>query len=305
MSRNHTNTPQRQRRRSSLLPAIAATILVLTAGVATAAATTRIEGVWSFNGGQIAIQPEGNGKFEGVVVAPTKFAACVHPTGQKIWKEITPLADGSFQGFHEWFKSTESGEECTPNPTFGPTAWRVIEEPGGSRYLRVCLSRPGTEQPTIPAGSAGVGATYGCVSSALIAPLPETTGNGNGAGGGSGSTGNPGNPGTGKSGTGAYKETLSLPSAKKCLSARLFQIHLQDPKYDPFKTVVVTIKGKKLKTTRHGTFIVATVNLKGFPHGRFTIKIVATTVLGHHLSGSRTYHTCAKKAKASKPKKLS
>jgi hypothetical protein len=274
------NTSQRPRRRPSLLAAIAATILLLTVGVATAVATP-IEGIWSFGGGQIAIQPEGNGKFEGVVVAPTTFATCVHPDGQKIWKEITPLADGSYQGFHEWFKSTEAGEECTPNPTLGSTAWRVIEESGGSRYLRVCLSRPGTAQPTIPSGSSGVGATYGCVSSAPIAPLPS------------------------KSGTGAFKESLSAPTTTKCLSVRSFQIHLQDPKYDPFKTMVVTIKGKKLKTTRHGAFIVATINLKGFPEGAFKIKIVATTVLGHHLSATRTYHTCAKKAKKSKPKKLS
>jgi hypothetical protein len=274
------NTPQRPRRRSSLLPAIAATILVLTVGVATAAASTPIEGVWSFGGGQIAIQPEGNGKFEGVVVSPTTFKTCVHPDGQKIWKEISPLADGSYQGFHEWFKSTETGEECTPNPALGPTAWRVIEESGGSRYLRVCLSRPGTAQPSIPTGSAGVGATYGCVSSALVAPLPS------------------------KSGTGAFKETLTVPSATKCLSARSFQIHLHDPRYDPFKSLVVSIKGKKIKTTRRGAFIVATINLKGFPVGAFKVKIAATTVLGHHLSATRTYHTCATKAKHSKPKKL-
>lgn len=292
---------QRPRRRSSLLPAIAATVLLLTAGVATAAASTPIEGIWSFNGGLIAVQPEGNGNFEGVVIEPTKFATCVHPEGEQIWKKITPQADGSYEGFHEWFKSTATGEECTLNTTtFGPTAWRVVQEPGGGRYLRVCLSRPGTEQPTIPPASSGVGATYGCVSSALIAPLPETPGASPG-----GSSGSSGSSGTGKSGTVAYKETLSLPSNKKCLSVRNFQIHLADPKYDPFKTVVVTIKGKRLKTTRHGSFIVATINLKGLPRGAFSVKILATTLLGHHLAASRTYHTCAKKAKRSKPKPLS
>ncbi len=275
------NTPTRTRRRSSLLLAIAATILLLTAGVATAA-TTNIEGIWSFNGGQIAIQPEGNGKFEGVVVSPTKFATCTHPAGQKIWKEITLQPDGSYLGSHQWFKSTTSGEDCTEDPTFvGPTAWRVVEEASGSRYLRVCLSRPGTGTPSIPSGSPGVGASYGCTSSALIAPLP-----------------------TGNSGTAGLKETLSLPSSKKCLSARLFRIHLLDPKYDPFKKVLVSIKGKKIRTARKGNYIVATINLKGFPLGKFTIKIAATTVLGHHLSATRSYHTCAKKAKKSHPKKL-
>ena len=290
------NTPPSPRCRSSLLLAIAATILLLTAGVATAVAAN-IEGIWSFNGGQIAIQPEGNGKFEGIVVSPTKFAACTHPAGQQIWKEITLQPDGSYDGFHQWYKGTESGEECTLNPTLGPTAWRVIEESGGSRYLRVCLSRPGTTQPSIPPGSAGVNATYHCESSALIAPLPVTTGGGSPGG-------NPGSPGTGSSGTEAFKESLTLPGAKKCLSARFFKIHLQDPKYDPLKTVVVSIKGKKIKTSRHGNYIVATINLRGFPHGKFTVKITATTVLGHHLSATRAYHTCAKKAKISHPKKL-
>jgi hypothetical protein len=85
---------------------------------------------------------------------------------------------------------------------------------------------------------------------------------------------------------------------------RLFEIHLAEPKYDPFKTVVVTIKGRKVKTVHRGNYVVATVNLKGLKQGTFTVKIHATTVLGHQLSGSRTYHTCAKKAKKSKPSKL-
>ncbi len=266
-----------------MLLAITATILLLTIGVATAAATSSIEGIWSFNGGQIAIQSEGNGKFEGVVVSPTKFAACTHPVGQRIWQELTPQADGSYDGLHQWYKSSASGEECALNPTLGLTAWRVVQEPSGSRYLRVCLSRPGTGQPSIPPGRAGVNATYGCTNSASIAPLPVVSGG---------------------SGTGAFKETLSLPSTKKCLSARIFRIHLLDPKYDPFKKVLVSIKHKKIKTSRRGNYIVATINLKGFPRGKFTIKIAATTVLGHHLSATRSYHTCAKKAKKSHSKKL-
>jgi hypothetical protein len=293
-------TPNSPRRRSSLI-AIAATILLLTVGAATALATTSIEGVWSFSGGQIDIQPEpgGTGKLEGIVTTPTKFAACVHPDGEAIWKEMTLQPDGSYWGFHQWFKSTESGEGCTPNPVLGPTAWRVIEENGVS-YLRVCLSSPGTKQATIPPNSLGT-ATYKCYSSGFVAPLPVTSSKGTETTGTTGTTTGP----AGKSGVSAYVETLSLPSTKQCLSSRYFKIHLQDPKYDPFKTVVITIKGKKIKTVRQGKFIDATINLRGYPTGRFTIKIVATTTLGHRLSGSRTYHTCAKKPKKSHPKKLS
>jgi hypothetical protein len=287
------NTPPSPKRRRSLQLVIAVTILVLTVGVATAAATASIEQVWSFNGGAIAIQPEpgGNGALEGVVVNPTKFQTCIHPDGQIIWKKMTLQADGSYWGFHQWYKT----ETCTENPELGPTAWRVVEEPGDSSALRVCLSHPGTAQPTIPPGSEGVGATLGCIDSTFIAPVPVVGGNG----------GSSTNPGTGSSGTAAYKESLTLPSAKKCLSARLFQIHLQDPTYDPFKTVSVTLKGRKIATVKRGKYVVATINLKGLPHGKFTIKIAVTTVLGHHLSATRTYHTCAKKPKKSKPKTLS
>jgi hypothetical protein len=250
----------------------------MSVGVATAATTTsNIEGVWSFNGGQIAIQPEGNGKFEGIVVSPTTFAACTHPDGQKIWKEMTLQPDGSYWGFHQWYKTTTTAA-CIENPILGPTAWRVIENKT-SRYLRVCLSNPGTAQPSIPAGSEGVGATYGCTSSAMTATLAT-------------------------SGVGSFKQVVSLPSNTKCLSLRKFQIHIKDTKLDPFKTVVVTLRGHRLRVAHKGSAYIATVNLKGLPLGAFTIKVTALTFRGDHLSGSRTYHTCAKKPIKTKPKKL-
>jgi hypothetical protein len=287
--------------------AVAATILLLTVGAATAMATSNIEGVWSFSGGQIAIQPEGtSGLFEGVVVSPTTFKTCVHPVGEPIWTKITPQTDGSYWGLHQWFKTTGEASECSYNPELGLTAWRVVEEAKG-KYLLVCLSYPANEtqphppQPTIPVGSSGLNATYGCFKSELVAPLPVTTKEGTSTGGSkTGST----ETGTGKSGTAAYQESLTFTSSKACYSGRYFKIHLLEPKYDPFKTVVVTLKGKKIKTRHVGNYEVATINLKGLPLGAFKIKIVATTVLGHHLSGARTYHTCAKKPKKSKPKKL-
>jgi hypothetical protein len=269
------HTPPRPRRRRSLPLAIAATILLLTVGVATAMATTNIEGVWSFNGGEIAIQPEGNGKFEGIVVQPTQFATCTHPDGQQIWKEITAQPDGSYWGFHRWFKT----ESCVENPELGPTAWRVVEEAGGGHYLLVCLSAPGKSQPTIPPGSSGAGASYGCTKSALIAPLAT-------------------------SGVGSFKQVVTLPANKKCVSGRKFLIHIHDPKYDPFKSIAITLRGHKVKVVHRGSTYIATVNLKGLHPGAFTIKIKATTFRGNHVSGSRTYHTCAKAPKNSKPKKL-
>ncbi|HEY4812125.1 MAG TPA: hypothetical protein VIH71_13810 [Solirubrobacteraceae bacterium] len=273
------STSQSPRRRKSLLLAIAATILLLTVRVATAMATSSIEGVWSFTGGQIAVESAGNGKFKGIVVQPTKFATCTHPVGQEIWKEITPQPDGSYWGFHQWYKSNEATGACVENPILGPTAWRVMTEPNGSSYLLVCLSSPGAKQPTIPPGSAGVGASYGCERSLLTAPLANSA-------------------------VGSFKEVVSLPNTKKCFSGRKFKIHIHDSKYDPFKTVVVTLRGHKLKIVHDGSTYVATVNLKGLPPGAFTVKVKAVTFRGNHVSGKRTYHTCAKKPIKSNPKRL-
>jgi hypothetical protein len=300
------NRAPRPRRPRSLLLAIAV-VMLLSVGAASAGAASSIEGVWSFENGQIGIQRLSNGTYEGTVVVATKFAECTHEVGEPIWTGMTEQPDGSYWGLHQWFLG---GTECKKNPDLGPTAWRVLEEANGSHYLRVCFSHPGTSQPTIAADGAPEGpaeyaayhVTYGCYSSTLTAPLPVapgetppgetppgTPGSGTGAAGSGSGTGGSG------TGTGGSKESLTLPSAKKCLSARLFKIHLLDPKYDPFKTVSVTIKGRKIATTRKGNHIVATIDLKGLPTGAFTVEIRATTVLRHHLSANRTFHTCVKK----------
>ncbi len=300
MLRTQSHTSPRPWRRVSLFIALTTAVLLLAVGAAAAAGTSNIEGVWSFNGGEIAIKSEGNGKYEGIVVKATTFAACPHEVAQQIWKEIAPQADGSYWGLHQWYYEGEfDGKKCVENPVRGDTAFRVVETSNGS-YLRVCLSEPGDPQPTIPPGSPGsggyAGGEKGCVSSALLAPLSTSSNT---------STESSGGKSGAKSGTASYIETLSLPNSKKCLSVRLFRIRLKDPEHDAFKKVAVTIKGRKIKTSRHGKYIVATVNLKGLPHGKFTVKISATTVQGNHLTGTRTYHTCAKKAKVSHPKKLS
>jgi hypothetical protein len=286
MSQNNIDRSTRTRGRRSLLAAMAVA-LVLAIGSASAVAASSIEGVWSFNGGQIAIQssPTANGTFEGTVVSATKFAECTHVVGEPIWTDITQQPNGSYWGLHQWFFGA-----CERNPTRGPTAWRVLEEPSGAHYLRVCFSHPETSQPTIaasgapkgPSEYAAYGVTYGCYNSALIAPLPVVAGSGGVAG---------------------SIERLTLPSAKKCLSLRLFRIHLADPQYDPLKTVIVTLKGRRIPITRKGKYLVATIDLKGLPKGAFTVKIHAMTVLGHHLSASRTYHTCIGKPKKSIKKK--
>jgi len=262
---------------ATLLAAAVAALLTLLVCAAGAGASASIEGVWAFDDGQIAITPAANGTFVGTVVDETKFAECTHPVGQQIWTDIVPQPDGSYWGHHQWyFEGT-----CAPNPTLGPTAWRVEQATDGSMYMRVCFSEPGTTQPTIPASGPEANVTYGCVNSALTAPLPSPAA------------------------SGVSGERLSLrPSAKRCVSARLFKIHLAEPSYDPFKTVRVTVAGHRIKTVRKGKYVVGTIDLRGLPRGAFTVRIQVTTVLGHHLSGSRTYHTCARKPRHTKPGKL-
>jgi hypothetical protein len=287
--------PHRRRAPRSLSIALF-TALLIAVGVSVASAgassnsSSSIEGIWAFRGGQIAIHPTAGGTFTGTVVVATTFAECVHPVEQSIWTGMTLQPDGSYWGFHQWYSGSSN---CKLNPTLGPTAWRVLEGTGGSHYLRVCLSYPGTTQPRIaasgapnsPSEYAASHVNYGCFDSALTAPLPSP---------GSGSSGT--SSGKAGSGVAGSKETLTFsPSNKQCLSLRLFKIHLLEPQYDPFKTVSITIKGRKIASVHRGDYVVAAINLEGLPKGAFTIEIKAVTVLGNHLSDSRTYHTCAKK----------
>jgi hypothetical protein len=97
---------------------------------------------------------------------------------------------------------------------------------------------------------------------------------------------------------------VTLPSNHKCFSRRAFQIHLHAPRYDPFRQVIVTLGRRRLTVRRHGSVFAATVNLKGLPAGAFTVAVHVTTVLGRHLAGQRTYHTCANRALPHKPQPL-
>ena len=249
-------------------------LAVLVSGGQALAATPAIERVWTFNGGEVAIQAKADGTFAGTVVAATKFAECSHPVGELMWSGIVAERDGSYSGFHQWLLE---GPACAPNPTLGPTAWRVMETKGGGHYLLVCFSAPGQAQPEIAASGTTTNVTYGCFKSAEVAPVPK------------------GAPPTSRAGVQSFARAVSLPKAGKCFSRRVFQIHLHEPHHDPLKEVVVMIRGRRVALVRRGKTLAATINLKGLPRGTFTVTIHATTVLGHRLSGSRTYHTCIRR----------
>jgi hypothetical protein len=256
------------------LLALSLTIALLVAlgvGAGVASAVSPIERIWSFNGGEVAIQAQPSGTFVGTVVQPTKFALCTHPVGEPMWTEMTRQPDGSYWGRHRWFYETSG---CVPNETLGPTAWRVMEAASGSTYLLVCFSSPGGPQPRIAPDGSSVNVSYGCVRSAEVAAVSAVQ---------------------------SFAHGVSLPSNRKCFSHRLFQIHLHESAHDPFKEVVVTLAKRRIAVKRRGNVFAATINLKGLPRGAFTVRIHVTTVLGHRLSGSRTYHTCARMP--SKPKR--
>jgi hypothetical protein len=182
-----------------------------------------------------------------------------------MWTGITLQPDGSYWGKHQWYYETA---ECVANPQLGLTAWRVFQSPDGAAYLLVCFSSPGGPQPTIAADGATANVSYGCVRSAEVAPV---------------------------SGVESFAEAVGLPSAHECYSRRDFQIHFRQSKLDPFRQVVVKLARHTLTVKRHGSVFAATVDLKGLPRGAFTVRVRITTVLGHRISGSRTYHTCVPK----------
>jgi hypothetical protein len=242
--------------------------LVLSAFPAVAGAAAGIEGVWSFNGGEVAVHAEPDGTYVGTVVEPTKFSTCFHQVGERMWTDIRQQPDGSYQGLHQWFFDDPA---CVPNPVLGKTAWRVIEA-GASRFLRVCFSEPNSEsQPTIAPDGTAAGATFGCSDSALVSALPVVEG----------------------ATTGRY---IPLPGNEACLAPSKLRLRLIEPRGDPFAKVAVTLRSGKVrrraKLTRDQGRIHATFNLRGLTSPSLRVTVKATTVLGHTISAGRTYRRC-------------
>lgn len=189
-----------------------------------------------------------------------------------MWTGLTAQTDGSYWGLHQWFFETE---ECIPNQILGPTAWRVLQK-GGTRFLRVCFSAPGSSsQPKIAADGSSTDVTFECVDSARISALPDAS-------------------------TDDAGKYLTLPGRSSCFGHKRLRIRIRDPKNDPLAKVFVVLKSgsvkRQAKIRRRNGHTVATLNLSGLSKPSFTVAIRLTTVLGHHLSAKRRYHLCGKKA---------
>lgn len=80
---------------------------------------------------------------------------------------------------------------------------------------------------------------------------------------------------------------------KRCKSKRKFRIHIKQVKGFEYASAQVFVNGRSSKVIP-GTRLSAGVNLRGFPYGKFTVKIVVKTTSGIEISGTRKYKTCRK-----------
>jgi hypothetical protein len=96
---------------------------------------------------------------------------------------------------------------------------------------------------------------------------------------------------------------VTLPSAKRCVSRRHFKIHIRQPK--GLKIVKATVAlNKKRVATRTGKRVTSVIDLRSLPKGTFTVKITVTTADKRTITGTRSYHTCARKRSGHGPGNL-
>ena len=93
-------------------------------------------------------------------------------------------------------------------------------------------------------------------------------------------------------------QVFALPAAtRKCISRRKFAIHVRRPAGMTFTSIAVSVNGRtkvRLKGLK-AKKVKATVNLKGLPAGKVTVRIAAVTNTGRKAVSKRTYTTCAAK----------
>ena len=81
------------------------------------------------------------------------------------------------------------------------------------------------------------------------------------------------------------------------MSRRKFSIRLRESKDDPLARAEVFVGKKRVKVVS-GARLKATINLRGLPAGRFTVKVIGRTKSGKRATSTRTYRTCAPKRRS-------
>ena len=87
-----------------------------------------------------------------------------------------------------------------------------------------------------------------------------------------------------------------LPSSRRCLSRRRFEIRVKRGRGKArLRSAKVFVAGKRVKVRRRGGRLRAVVDLRGRRRARVTVRIVAKTRGGKTLRDKRVYRTCTKK----------
>ena len=84
---------------------------------------------------------------------------------------------------------------------------------------------------------------------------------------------------------------LQTPTNLRCVSKRYFQIKLRKKFWPSIAAVTIKVPRRPTKVLRRppwGT----NVDLRGFPKGKFVVRITALTATGRTIKGTRTYRTC-------------
>jgi hypothetical protein len=250
---------------------LALAALTVSGFLASTAAASPIEGIWSFGGGAVAIAKGEDGVLQGTVVQQTTFAVCPHPVGQVMWTAMKERPNGSFWGRHQWYR----GADCALDSRPGLAAWRVMETTEGSKVLLVCLSEPGErKQPKIAPDGSIFDATYGCVESDPLASVP-------GQGGGI-----------------SFDDLVGLPPAATAKSCRRSLLIIpRKLKYDPLKRLIVRFDGAKVADLKGSKRLSKRLVFENLPEGRFKVEVIAITVLEQRRTRSRVYRGCKGKLK--------
>jgi streptogramin lyase len=91
-----------------------------------------------------------------------------------------------------------------------------------------------------------------------------------------------------------FSKLVTLPSARVCVSRRLFSIRLRVPASSTVVEAQVSVNGKKV-AVRRGKRLRSTVDLRKLPKGRFKVEVVLKLADGRKVRDSRRYRTCVPK----------
>jgi hypothetical protein len=237
------------------LVAAAVAMLGLCAVSTPARAADAIEGSWLFENGQVLVEATGSGTFKGTVVKPTRFTACTHPVGQVMWQ--MSAAGGAYSGTHVWYET-----DCSLAPG-GLSTWAITSTNPASYRMRFCTVAPGGGPPTFDSAGTPTGATRCTDLERLLPPQPAPT----------------------------FATAVSLPATRSCRRPSRVRIRWHQPKADPLVRATVGVSGRRVLVLG-ATHLLRSIEIRGLPRRRFTMKVAVTTASGRIVKSRRSYRAC-------------